>query len=462
MSSDALAIRADSLTKSYQIYAKPEDRLKQSLFRNRRKFFEDFVALNEVSFDIKKGETVGIVGRNGSGKSTLLQIIAGTLTPTSGQVECFGRVAALLELGAGFNPEFSGRENAVLNASIMGLSPEEVEEAFPRIVEFSEIGDFIDRPVKTYSSGMYVRLAFAVAINVSPEILIVDEALSVGDEAFQRKCFAKIHKFQEDGGTILFVSHAPNSVIELCNRAFLMHGGGLILADKPKSVVGFYQRLLYDTGSDQAAILDQISARSDALAEEAIADTNARSDAEPSGIDEKSVEVNDDQIAYYDPGLISKSRAEYGSVGATIHEPHIETLKGARVNVLKRGERYAYCFRVTFDNPFEQVRFGMFVRTTTGLDLGGSASFKPSQNLSNVDGGQTAVIRFEFDCLLLPGAYFLNAGSSAMIDGARTFLHRITDALMFRVMPETDTAADGIVDFRITANVSVEEKGAGS
>jgi lipopolysaccharide transport system ATP-binding protein len=465
-SSRQLALRVDSLSKVYQIYARPQDRLKQALFRGKRTYFQAFTALDDVSFEIKRGETVGILGRNGSGKSTLLQIIAGTLTQTGGEVERGGRVAALLELGAGFNPEFSGAENAKLNAAILGLTAEEVEEVYPRIVEFADIGPFIDQPVKTYSSGMYVRLAFATAIAVDPDILIVDEALSVGDEAFQRKCFARIHQIQEQGGTILFVSHSAGSVIELCNRAFLMDQGHLLLSDTPKSVVGFYSRLLYDTGTERQSILNDIEARRVTLAEQkdnpvgpVVAEGEIAGEIDPNADDADETEGKPDAAleAYYDPNLISKSRQEYGSRGAQIHEPRVETLDGRPVNVLRRGERYAYAFRVQFSEPMEKLRFGMFIRTRTGLDLGGASSFPPSRMMPSVEAGKTVLVRFEFDCLMMPDVYFMNAGASAVIDGERTFVHRIVDGVMIRVMAEADMTAAGLVDFRITPHVRLDQ-----
>ncbi|GAD13506.1 ABC transporter [Geobacillus sp. Sah69] len=224
MSSD-IAIKVENLSKIYQIYDKPIDRLKQSLFRGRRKYYREFVALNNISFQIRKGETVGIIGKNGSGKSTLLQILAGTLTPTSGSVEVNGRVAALLELGSGFNPEFTGRENVYMNGAILGISKEEMDRRFNEIAEFADIGDFIDQPVKTYSSGMYVRLAFAVAINVDADILIVDEALAVGDMQFQLKCIEKMKQYIKNGKTILFVSHDTYQIRNFCDKViWLMEG----------------------------------------------------------------------------------------------------------------------------------------------------------------------------------------------------------------------------------------------
>ena len=227
------AIRVERLSKRYEIYDAPRDRLKQSIFTRGRRllglspklYFREFWALRDISFDVRKGETIGIIGRNGAGKSTLLQVICGTVNPTSGTVETKGRVAALLELGAGFNPEFTGRENVFLNGSLLGLSHEETERHFDEIAAFADIGDFLDQPVKTYSSGMYVRLAFAVQSCVAPEILLVDEALAVGDIGFQYKCFKRMQALRDQGVTILMVTHSSSSVLEYASRCIVLDGG---------------------------------------------------------------------------------------------------------------------------------------------------------------------------------------------------------------------------------------------
>lgn len=250
MSSD-IAIKVENLTKCYHIYDKPQDRLLQMLSFGRKNLFREFWALrNDVSFSIYKGETVGIVGRNGSGKSTLLQMICGTLTPTSGSVMTQGRVAALLELGAGFNPEFTGRENVYLNAAIMGISKEQMEKRMSDILLFSELTEFIDQPVKTYSSGMYARLAFSVAIHIEPEILIVDEALAVGDSKFVAKCMRKIKEIQARGATILFVSHDITSIRTLCQRVIWLDRGHLVEDGDVFPVTGRYMEFMYTDESN--------------------------------------------------------------------------------------------------------------------------------------------------------------------------------------------------------------------
>jgi len=249
-----IAIGVHKLSKCYHLYDRPHDRLKQFIAprvrrlmgRGPKNYAREFWALSDVSFDVKKGETVGIIGRNGSGKSTLLQIICGTLTPTSGIVNTNGRMAALLELGAGFNPEFTGRENIYMNGALLGLTKEEIDFRIDDIAAFADIGQFIEQPVKTYSSGMYVRLAFAIAINVQPQILIVDEVLAVGDARFQAKCMKRIKVIQESGASILFVSHDVGSVRTLCERAIWLEGGGVRMAGEVFPVTGHYMEYLFD------------------------------------------------------------------------------------------------------------------------------------------------------------------------------------------------------------------------
>lgn len=240
------AITIRGLSKCYQVYEQPRHRLLQMLFRGRKQYYREFWALRDVSFDVKRGETVAIIGRNGSGKSTLLQLLCGTLTPTAGVVEVAGRIAALLELGAGFNPEFTGKENVFLNAAILGLSRTQIEERFSQIEDFAEIGSFIDQPVKTYSSGMYVRLAFSVAIHTDPQVLVVDEALSVGDARFQAKCLNRIKQMKEDGVSILFVSHDINAVRSLCDRAIWLDKGGIRLSGQVFPVTAEYTEFMFD------------------------------------------------------------------------------------------------------------------------------------------------------------------------------------------------------------------------
>lgn len=255
--SSEVALKVDGLSKCYHIYENPKDRLLQLLFGKHKKFHKDFWALKSLSFEIKKGETVGFIGRNGSGKSTLLQLICGTLNPSSGTVKAVGRVAALLELGSGFNPEFTGRENVYLNAEMLGLSKDEIDVRFDDIAKFADIGEFIEQPVKTYSSGMYVRLAFAVVAHVDADILVIDEALAVGDAVFTQKCMRFLRKFQENG-TVLFVSHDMGALLSLCQSAYWIDKGSLKLAGKPKDVSAAYLAAIYEEQQGPSAVSEVV------------------------------------------------------------------------------------------------------------------------------------------------------------------------------------------------------------
>lgn len=253
MSSNDIAIRVENLSKCYQIYEHPRDRLLQMLARSRKQYFREFWALRDVSFEVRKGETVGIIGRNGSGKSTLLQMVCGTLSPSSGAVRTNGRVSALLELGSGFNPEFTGRENIYMNGSVLGLTEADIAARYEEIVTFAEIGDFIDQPVKTYSSGMVVRLAFAVSVYVDPDILVVDEALAVGDAAFQYKCLDRLKQMSQSGVTLLFVSHDIGMVQNFCDRAIYLHNGEIKAQGASDNLAELY---MMDIRSDQRKLVD--------------------------------------------------------------------------------------------------------------------------------------------------------------------------------------------------------------
>ncbi|QLG96496.1 ABC transporter ATP-binding protein [Pseudomonas yamanorum] len=425
------AIRVSNLSKCFQIYEKPSDRLLQMLVRGYKKYYREFWALKDISFDVKKGETIGIVGRNGSGKSTLLQLICGTLNSSSGNVQVNGRIAALLELGSGFNPEFTGRENVYMNAAILGLKKDEIDERYAEIESFAEIGQFIDQPVKTYSSGMAVRLAFAVAINSDPEVLIVDEALSVGDELFQRKCFSRIEAIKKNGATILFVSHSGAAVIGLCDRAILIDDGELLSVGVPKEIIGQYQKLLYAPSDKQSSIRSDI-----------------RGDFSKSSIDDVSKAKIEEPEEYFDPHLIPKSTLEYESHGAFIDDVCILTLSGKKVNCLRRGEFYRYYYRVRFDQAATVVRFGMLIKSAMGIELGGSATAPSAdQCITYVESGGGIGVEFKFQCMLNVGTYFLNAGVQGATDADQIYLHRILDACMFRVLPEVNSIATGMVDF---------------
>lgn len=452
-----IAISLKNVSKCFKRYRHPADRLKEILLPGKVRS-DEFWALRDISLELPKGKTLGVVGRNGSGKSTLLQTIVGTLSPTSGQVEVKGRISALLELGSGFNPEFTGRQNVFFNAQLLGLSQQEVENRFDEIVAFADIGDFLDQPVKTYSSGMFIRLAFAVATSVDPDILIVDEALSVGDEAFQRKCFARIETIQERGGTILFVSHAAAMIIELCDSAIFMHDGELLLYHTPKIVVDKYQKLIYSPPHKVEALCDEIRKLHHEKDEPEDAPKLPLFTPHSSefAIPSSSGPVEQAARAYYDEDLQPSNTLHYESRGAKIIDPHILTPTGKKVNNLVGRHEYVYTYTVEFLETASQIRCGMLVKTISGLDLGGASHSFSEQSLQTVEAGTKVVVKFRFKCLLNPGVYFLNAGVSGIVNGDFTYLARCIDVAMFRVQQEQSLSATGIVDLLVKPTVAVD------
>lgn len=442
-----VAICVESVSKTYQIFKQPSHQLKQLIWPGRKKFYKEFSALRDISFSINRGETIGIIGRNGSGKSTLLQLVCKTLHPSTGTVTLNGRVAALLELGAGFNPEFTGRENVYLNATILGLDRKEIDTCFDSIADFAGLGDFIEQPVKTYSSGMYVRLAFATAINVDPDILIIDEALSVGDEAFQRKCFARIEQIQENGGTILFVSHSASSILQLCSRAILLDGGEKILEGRPKFVVNQYQRLMNLSGDAASLALSEIKSISlaTAMSED---DNNTDQETQDNKQENKEVELAS-SLERFDPNLISQSRLDYEKKGATIRDLCILNAQGDKANTLEMGRNYTYQYHVDFNMDAQNVAFGMLIKTVNGVELcGAKITYKKQNSLKHVLKNKTARLSFEFTCNLMPGTYFINAGVEQEVDHERQFMHRILDGLIFQVTSEEEVETVGLVNLQ--------------
>ncbi|PBC11609.1 ABC transporter ATP-binding protein [Mesorhizobium sp. WSM3859] len=481
-----IAISVREVSKHYVMFERPEDRFKQMFVprlerligRSPRRYFRDFAALSGISFDIGHGQTVGIVGRNGSGKSTLLQIICGTLQPTSGTVEVNGRIAALLELGAGFNPEFTGRENVFLNASILGVPYKEMEWRFDDIARFADIGPFIDQPVKTYSSGMYVRLAFATAINVDPDILVVDEALAVGDEAFQRKCFARIEDIKDKGGTILFVSHGTQAIVQLCTRAILIDGGEKILEGSPKMVVSQYQRLANASSSSAAEIRAAIVALNANIkvgpvsseAGDSKRDAGQRPSAESiapkietynAGVKDRINSQSEDGLAdYFDANLVSKSPLVLERRGATINDVRITTLNGHRANILRLGKRYLMQYSVDFDEEATDLGFSMWMKSLDGVLIAGvQSNGSPSYRMRQVEKGDTINISIEFTCLALPGIYFFNCGVSGTIGAEQIEMHRIIDAVTARTAQEADLIATGKIDLGSSIRMTRTKRG---
>lgn len=438
MSSD-IAITVENLSKCYHIYDKPRDRLKQILTRGRKQYFREFWALKDVSFGVKRGETVGIVGRNGSGKSTLLQLICGTLNPTHGSVTVSGRIAALLELGSGFNPDFSGRENVYLNASVLGLTQDEINERFDSIAAFADIGEFIEQPIKTYSSGMLVRLAFAVQSQVNPDVLVVDEALAVGDEKFQRKCFARIEQLKADGTSILFVSHSGPQVIELCDKAILIERGTKIMHALPQAVVRSYQRLIYAPEAEQENLLRDF--RQGNLPSQVTASIAPACQISSTGLPDNHDPAQQFLEDWLDPGLVPVTTTIYPEQGARIDRIEILDASNRVVNVLRARERYRVVISGHFLNNFKQVYFAVHIRSISGAVISGQRYPEEGKYIQNPKAGNQFKIGFWFNMDLFPDTYFVGGGVWSANDPACA--HRILDATMFRIQSDKSQSSFG-------------------
>lgn len=463
MSSDSLAVHVHGLSKVYNIYSKPVDRLKQSIVprllrlagRPPRAYHHEFWALRDVSLEVHKGETVGIIGRNGSGKSTLLQMICGTLTPTTGEIKTHGRIAALLELGSGFNPEFTGRENVFLNGAILGLSQDEISQRFAAIASFADIGEFIEQPVKFYSSGMMVRLAFAVQAMVDPDILIVDEALAVGDERFQRKCFSRLEELKKSGTSILFVSHSGQQIIELCDRALLLEGGRRIFMGQPLSVARGYQRLIYASPEVQSDILAELTQRD--LAGVSDKDAEVLIDPQqkeapllvPSHFDTSETLPDSVENDFYEGSLIPQSTEFMPEMGARIENVQIFNLHGQQVNNLLMGREYLIKVQGIFLKNSFNVYFGYHIRSRAGVTVAGTRYPGAVGFVHEVSEGQRYRITFPVKMHLLPDVYFINSGVWSSQEPVR--LHQVLDFAMFRVLPQKDNPNFGYLNISVRA-----------
>ena len=436
--SSEVSIKISNLSKRYEVYKKPVDRLKQFIPPQLRQFigahsydyFEDFWAIRDVSFEINRGETVGLIGRNGSGKSTLLQMICGTLNSSSGSIFTYGKIAALLELGAGFNPEFTGRENIYLNASIMGLTREEIDFHFEEIKSFADIGEFIERPVKIYSSGMTVRLAFSISICVKPDILIIDEALAVGDEAFQRKCFAKIEDIKSGGATILFCSHSAQTIIQLCDRAILLDRGSLLLQSDPATITKIYSYLLSSGPNEIERIRNEVVINGASF-------LNLLPD-ESEAIDVASIEGSYID-SYYDPSLIKAPTSVFEERGGRILNTRIFSASGQEVNVLNIRQQYSIEIEVALSLDIFAPEFEFILKTVNGIVVAGANSSK-SPNIKNlhIEHSGYVKIRFDFSCNLVPDVYFLSITIRGTLYEERVIVHKIMEGWMIRVISSSE------------------------
>ncbi len=408
------AIRVKDVSKMYKLYDRNRDRMIDALGIGKKIRYKEHYALNHLSFDINRGETVGIIGTNGAGKSTILKIITGVLNPTDGEVEINGRISALLELGAGFNPEYNGIENVYLNGTMMGFTREEIDERMDAILEFADIGEFIYQPVKSYSSGMFVRLAFAVAINIDPEILIVDEALSVGDVFFQAKCYQKFEEFKRAGKTILFVSHDLGSVSRYCDRVILLNKGEKMDEGSPKEIINLYKKLVTSSSKKEGD-------------EESKFKTSITEQSQSAG-----------QL-WKDSFTINPKLEEYGDGKATIVDFAIEDEDGQLTNVIEKGSKFKIKTKVRLEQPMKDPIFTFTFKNVRGIDITGTNTMIEDIFLGVCNAGETYVVSYEQEMNLQGGEYLLSMSCTGYENGELKAHHRLYDLMNVTVVSDKNT-----------------------
>jgi teichoic acid transport system ATP-binding protein len=398
---EKVAIQVKNVTKVYHLYDKPQDRFKEALHPFRKSYHHDFYATNNISFEIQKGETVGIIGKNGAGKSTLLKMITGVLTPTSGDIQVNGKIASLLELGAGFNPEMTGLENIYLNGTLMGFSQQEMEPKIEAILEFADIGEFIHQPVKVYSSGMFARLAFSVSINVDPDILIIDEALSVGDMAFQMKCFKKFQDFQKQGRTILFVTHGLDSIIRYCNRGLVVDAGKVVFDGTPKFAVDTFKKVL------------------------------SRNFYEKNKKEKKK--LNNKKLLK-ESFSINKEIDVYGNGKATIIDYGMLDENNAPSTIINYNNEFQIVMRVQFFELIEEPIYAYTLKDSKGLEITGTNTSMKYATTNTCQVGDVISIIFKQKANLQLGKYTLSLGCVNLNEDGIEVYNRIYDAIIFEII----------------------------
>ena len=448
-------IKVDNVTKMYKLYDNPKDRLKEALFPTKKKRYKEHYALNGVSFDIKKGETVGIIGTNGSGKSTILKIITGVLNPTAGKVEIEGRISALLELGAGFNSEYTGIENVYLNGTMSGFSKEEIDEKLDDILAFADIGDFVYQPVKTYSSGMLVRLAFAVSINIDPEILIVDEALSVGDVFFQAKCFKKFEDFKKQGKTILFVSHDLSSVQKYCDRVVLLNKGNKLAEGSARDMINLYKKVLVNKLADTTLANGDNPALEGKENGSSITDLTAENGEHKTDItlDGSGIARIDNVEHWRDHFDINPDLIEYGNKEAELIDFGIADSDGMLTASIEKGTDFTVMSKVKFNQDIQNPIFTLTFKDIHGTAITGTNTMYEKQNISLAKAGEIYVAKFTQEMNLQGGEYLISMSCTGYANGEFTAYHRLYDVLNLTVVSDKDTV--GFYD--MNSNVTVEK-----
>ncbi len=421
-------IEIKDVTKIYKLYDKPIDRLKESMSLRHRSYHKDFYALRGLSFFVEKGQTVGIIGTNGSGKSTILKIITGVLTPTSGEVSVKGKISALLELGAGFNMDYTGIENIYMNGTMMGYSKREMDDKLADILDFAEIGDFVHQPVKTYSSGMFVRLAFALAINVEPEILIVDEALSVGDVFFQSKCYRRMEEIRKNGTTIVMVTHDMGSIIKYCDKVILLNKGEYIAEGPAGRMVDLYKKIL---AGQMESLREELASRREGVSEDAPGRRAGAGGSEPGGLMREKLTIN-------------ANREEYGDGRAEIFDLGLLDARGNLTNLLLKGEMFTIRERIRFHADIEAPIFTYTIKDRKGTELTGTNTLFEGAQVKPVKAGDIYDVAFTQKMTLQGGEYLLSMSCTGFEGGEHVVYHRLYDVANITVISNKNTV--GIYD----------------
>ncbi len=427
-------IKIEHLDKMYKLYDRQNDRLRDSLGLTRKKLYHEHYALKDVNLTVRQGETVGIIGTNGSGKSTILKIITGVLSPTSGNVEIHGRLSALLELGAGFNMEFTGLENVYLNGTMSGFSKAEIDSRLQSILDFADIGEFIHQKVKTYSSGMFVRLAFAVAINIDPEILIVDEALSVGDVFFQNKCYHKFEEFKDQGKTILFVSHDLTSINKYCDRVILLDKGKKIGEGRPKEIIDMYKKVLVD---------QMDSKMSGSLAEET---GNAGDEGSKDGSPDK----------WKHRLSLNPSNDSYGNGIARIDDFCMTDSSGSITNTILKKDPFTVKVRVVFEGHVSEPIVALSIKDRMGVEITGTNTMFEKIATGEYEKGDVLTVTFTQNMFLQGGEYLVSLGLVGYREGDFTVYHRLYDIFSIQVVSSKDTVGYYDMDSKVNMERSHE------
>ena len=421
-------ISVNNVSKVYHLYDKQSDRIKEALSLSHKSYHKDHYALNDISFEVKRGECVGIIGINGSGKSTLLKIITGVLEPSKGNITKKGKISALLELGMGFNPEYTGLKNIYINGLMMGYSRLEMDEKVKSIIEFSEIGDYINQSVKTYSSGMFARLAFAVAINVDPDILIVDEALSVGDIFFQAKCYKKFNEFKKQGKTILFVSHDLGSVLKYCDRCLLLNAGEMVMIGNTAEVVNRYRKL-------QAQIARE----------------NDQNIVKEISISRKEENINKKKK---DRMVINPNTSSYGDNSAEITDFAVIDEMGNITNSVLKGPDFKISITVKFNKDIEEPIFAYTIKDLKGQDVTGTNTYLEGKSFGLVKKDSVINVEFVQKMVLQGGQYLLSLGCTGFETDSFVVYHRLYDVCNIQVLSDHNTL--GVVDMFVEVSVNEE------